>query len=76
MIYNDLKIAVFRKPRHTDRYLVFNSHHDIKYKISMARTLIYRAQTLPSTHNSKQDELNHIKTTLKCNGYPEKIVKL
>ena len=72
---NNLKIDVFRKPTHTDRYLDFNSHHDIKHKISAARTLIHKALTLPSTHASKQDELNHITTTLKCNGYPDKIVK-
>ena len=71
----NLKIDVFRKPTHTDRYLDFNSHHDIKHKISAARTLIHRALTLPSTHASKQDELNHITTTLKCNGYPDKIIK-
>ena len=72
---NDLKIDVFWKPIHTDRYLDFNSHHDIKHKISTARTLIHRAQTLTNTHTSKQDELNHITTTLKCNGYPDKLVK-
>ena len=47
---NNLKIDVFRNPTHTDRYLDFNSHHDIKHKISAARTLIHRALTLPSTH--------------------------
>ena len=72
---NDLKTDVFRKPTHTDRYLDFNSHHDLKHKISSARTLIHRAQTLPNTHTGKQDEVNHITTTLKCNSYPNKIIK-
>ena len=72
---NDIKIDVFRKPTHTDRYLDFSSHHDIKHKISTARTLLQRAQTLPNTQTGKQDELNHITTTLKCNGYPNKTVK-
>ena len=58
-------IYVFRKPTHTQRYFDFNSHHDIKHKISAARTFIYRALTLPSTHTSKEDELNHITTMLK-----------
>ena len=71
---NDLKIDVFRKPTHTDRYLDFNSHHDLKHKISTARTLIHRAQTLPNTYTGKQDERNHITTTLKCNGYPDRII--
>ena len=72
---NNLEVDVYRKPMHTDRYIDFNSHHDIKCKISTARTLIHRAQTLPTKHTSKQDELNHITTTLKCNGYPDKIIK-
>ena len=66
-------MTCLRKPTHTDRYLDFNSHHDLKHKISTARTLIHRAQTLPNT--GKQDELNHITTTLKCNGYLDKIIK-
>ena len=72
---NNLKIDVLSKPTHTDRYLDFNSHHNIKHKISAARTSMHRALTLPSTHASKQDELNHTRTTLKCNRYPDKIVK-
>ena len=74
---NRLKIDVEETYAHTDRYLDFNSHHDIKHKISAARTLIHKALTLPSTHASKQDELNHISTTLtlKYHGYPDKIVK-
>ena len=64
------KIDVFRKPTHTDRYLDFNSHHDFKHKISTARTLINRLQTLPNTYTGKQDELNHITTSLKCHGCP------
>jgi hypothetical protein len=72
---NNLEVDVYRKPMHTDRYLDFNSHHNIKRKISTARTLIHRAQTLPTKHTSKQDKLNNITTTLKCNGYPDKIIK-
>ena len=29
-------IGVYRKPTHTDRYLDFNSHHELKHKISTA----------------------------------------
>ena len=72
---NDLKVDVYRKPTHTDRCLDFKSHHDINHKISTAKTLILRAQTLPSTHDSKQDELNHVTTALQSNGYPERVLK-
>ena len=66
---------MFRQPTHADRYLDFNTHHDIKHKISTTRTFIHRAQTLPNTYTSKQDEFNHIIATLKCNGYPDKTIK-
>ncbi len=36
---------------------------------------MHRAQTLPTTLACKQDEPNHIITTLKCNGYPNRIMK-
>ncbi len=35
---------------------------------------MHRAQTLPLKHTNKQDELNHIITTLKCNGYQDRII--
>jgi hypothetical protein len=39
--------------------------------------LLYMGHKLFQTnkHTRKQDELNHITTTLKCNGYPNKIIK-
>ena len=54
----------------------FNSFYiPNKHKISTATTLIHRAQTLPNTYTGKQDELNHITKTLKCNGYLDQIIK-
>ena len=63
------------RPSNYRRWLLHCSHHDLKHKISTTRTLIHRAQTLPNTYTGKQDELNHITTTLKCNDYPDKIIK-
>ena len=40
-------IDVYRKPTHTDRYLDFSSHHDIKHKISTVSTLLFQASSLP-----------------------------
>ena len=37
----NLDISVYRKPTHIDSYLDFNSHHDIKQKISTANTLLH-----------------------------------
>ena len=67
---------MFRKPIHTDRYLDFNSHHNIKHKLILLElSLIHRAQTLLNTKTSRQDELQRITTTLKCSRYPDKIVR-
>ena len=45
-------IAVSRKSTHTDRYLDFNSHHELKHKISTASTLLNWAHNLPSTERA------------------------
>ena len=63
-------ISVYRKPTHTDRYLDFNSHHELKHKISTASTLLNRALNLPSTAEGIRNELTHVSNALKSNGYP------
>ena len=37
---NSISIHVYRKRTHTDRYLDYASHHDLKHKINTASTLI------------------------------------
>ena len=63
-------IGVYRKPTHTDRYLDFNSHHELKHKISTASTLLNRALNLPSTAKGVRKELTYVSNALKSNGYP------
>ncbi len=63
-------IGVYRKPTHTDRYLDFNSHHELKHKISTASTLLNRALNLPSTAEGVRKELTYVSNALKSNGYP------
>ena len=67
-------IDVYRKPTHTDRYLDFSSHHNIKHKISTASTLLFRASSLPSSHEGKTRETNHVKAVLEANGYPSSVI--
>ncbi|CAB4013412.1 Hypothetical predicted protein, partial [Paramuricea clavata] len=71
---NSISFNVFRKPTHTDRYLDFSSHHDLKHKISTATTLINRSLNLPTTEDSKYKELKHISETLASNGYPKPLI--
>ena len=63
------------KPTHRDGCFDFESHHHIGRKVGTAGALAHGAQALPGTHAGGRDELNHIASTLKCIGYPEKITK-
>ena len=69
-------IYVYRKSTHTDRYLDFSSHHEIKHKISTASTLLFRVSSLPSSHGGKTDtmETNHVRAALEANGYPSAVI--
>ena len=65
-----ITIGVYQKPTHIDRCLDFNSHHELKHKISTASTLLNLALNLPSTAEGVRKELTHVSNTLKSNGYP------
>ena len=60
-----VSIGVHRKPTRTERYLDFNSHHELKHKISTASTLLSRALNLPSTAEGVRKELTHVSNALK-----------
>ena len=67
-------IDVYRKPTHTDRYLDFSSHHDKKHKISTASTLLFRASSLPTSHEGKIRETSHVIAALEANRYPSSVI--
>ena len=67
--------TVFRKPTHTNKYLDFSSHHPIAHKTAVVRTLIHRANTIPSTAPSKTEEQQTVVKSLELNGYPKKAIE-
>ena len=68
-VQGNLETSVYRKPTHTDKYLAFDSHHPICHKKSVAKTLLRKADCLPSSLDSKAEERKYANNVLKANGY-------
>ena len=68
-VQGNLEISVYRKPTHTDKYLAFDSNLPICHKKSVAKTLLRRADCLPSSLDSKAEEGKYVSNVLKANGY-------
>ena len=64
-----LDVTIYRKPTHTDQYLHFDSHHPVSHKLSVIRTLNYRAQTAVTDPVERTKELDLIKGALSRCGY-------
>ena len=52
-----LETDVYRKPPHTNKYLSYDSHHPVSHKRSVAKTLLQKAESLPSNNDSQANEL-------------------
>ena len=64
-----VKVKVFRKNAHTDKYLAFDSHCSKNDKKTVVKTLMDRAKSIPSDNDLKKDEINRVKKFLSLNGY-------
>ena len=71
----NLETSVYRKPTHTDKYLAFDSHHPICHKKFVTRTLLTRADCLPSSCDSRAKERKYVFDVLKVNGYPNTFLR-
>ena len=67
---NTFSTIVYRKPTHTDPYLHWDSNHHITAKQSVYNTLAHRAKVVPSSQETLDKELNHIKTALQACQFP------
>ena len=63
------KIIIYRKPTHTDQYLLMDSHHPLQHKLGVIRTLMHRAETLVTEEEDKVLEIEKIRKALGVCGY-------
>ena len=68
---NGLKVNIYRKPTHSDRYLNFHSDHPLQHKRSVVRALFHRANNLISEEADIKNEKAHIRNVLAVNAYPK-----
>ena len=79
IVLNDdasLTKRLYRKSTHTDQYLNWYSNHPLEHKRSVVRTLIQRANTIPSNEQGKKAETTHVKRALAANEYKSWIFKM
>ena len=66
-----IKLKVYKKPTHTDQYLMFSSNHHIGQKLGIVSTLKHRIETIVTTTEDKEEEEEGMKLALKECGYPQ-----
>ena len=66
----DIVVAVYRKPTHTDRYLDFNSSHPVSAKRAVVRAVMDRAENVCSDPEILAKEIDHLSKVLHYN-YPQ-----
>ena len=74
-VQGNLETSVYRKPTQTDKYLAFDSHYPICYKKFVAKTLLRRADYLPSSLDSKAEERKYVSNVLKTNDYTKTFLR-
>ena len=65
-----LTTSVYRKPTHTDQYLVYDSHHPQSVKRGIVKCLYERAKRLVTKPSVISEKKKHLSSVLVSNGYP------
>ena len=65
-----LSITVYLKPTHTDQYLQWDTNHSLSAKYSVIGTLTHRANTVCTTPELLNEELEHLREALVRHKYP------
>jgi len=64
-----VKLLVYRKKSHTDQYLNFSSHHPLKHKLAVIRTLLERCYSIVTEEDDRKKEEEHVAKALSKCGY-------
>ena len=67
---HSLSITVYYKPTHTDQYLQWDSSHNLAGKYSVIGTLTHRANTVCTTPELLNEELEHLKKAVQSANTP------
>ena len=67
-----VEVSVYRKATHTNNYLSFDSHSPAQSKRAVVKTLMDRAEYLPSSTEQRRNEKQRVIGDMKANGYPAK----
>ena len=66
---------VYQKPTHTNRYVLFNSHHPENVKAGIVQGLADRAIKVCSDTETRDGEFRRISAAMECNGYPKRFTE-
>ena len=70
-----VKIDVYRKSTHTNKYLSFSSHNPNQSKRAVVKSLLDRAKNIPSTISGQRNEQERVVKDLALNGYSSKFIQ-
>ena len=59
-----MKVQVYRKKTHADRYLNFGSHHPLQHKLGIIRTLYDRCDNIVTDSDDAKLEVQHMNQAL------------
>ena len=66
-----IKLSIYRKPTHTDQYLLWSSEHPTVHKMSLIRLLMDRAHSVITDEEEIEKEEKHTNQALKMCQYPD-----
>ena len=71
----NVKIDVYRKSTHTNKYLSFSSHNPNQSKRAVVKSLLDRAKNIPSTMSDQRNEQERAVKDLTLNGYSSRFIQ-